>query len=247
MYTHHRFDHEYPVPGVAVSRYVVCAVPRSGSSLLCELLMLSGLAGAPTEYFDRTQMDRFMQQWDVPDLAGYLQQLQHRKTGPNGLFGAKLHHGQMIDVFGPDGLGAALPDLRAISITREDRVAQAVSYSLASQTGRWASTHTPDRVRPRYRRSEIARLLSEIEAQDSGWDRWYERHGVEPLRVVYEELVEDPWGHVEQVLAFLGVRSALPSPLPVPTLEAQADVRSRRWSRRFRSARGATRRGPGDS
>lgn len=247
MYTHHRFDHEFPAPEVPLSCYVVCAVPRSGSSLLCELLMLSGLAGAPTEYFDRTQMEQFMGQWHVQDLAGYLHELQLRKTGPNGRFGAKLHHGQMLDVFGPDGLRDALPDLRAVSITRSDRVAQAVSYSIASQTGRWASTHAAGRARPRYRRAEIAQLLGEIEHQEAGWERWYERSGVAPFRIVYEDLIEDPWGHVARVLEFLGVDPALPSPLPTATLQAQADRRSRRWCRRFRSSRATTRSGSGDS
>src|SRR5215212_4925645 len=32
--------------------YLVCATPRSGSTLLCELLGSSGVAGTPAEYFE---------------------------------------------------------------------------------------------------------------------------------------------------------------------------------------------------
>src|SRR3954447_11167479 len=32
--------------------YLVCATPRSGSTLLCELLKSTGLAGRPAEYFE---------------------------------------------------------------------------------------------------------------------------------------------------------------------------------------------------
>src|SRR4051794_11021098 len=32
--------------------YLVCATPRSGSTLLCELLTSTGVAGRPAEYFE---------------------------------------------------------------------------------------------------------------------------------------------------------------------------------------------------
>lgn len=231
MYTHHRFDHEYPPHPGPVVPYVVCSVPRCGSSLLCELLLLSGLGGAPTEYFDRQQMEEFMRRWEVDDLAGYVGQLRARKTGPNGVVGVKVHHRQMADL-APDRLEDLLPGLRAVSITRGDHVAQAVSYSIALQTGRWASTHVGSSARPRYSRSEIRRLQDEIEIDEQGWEDWYARSGVTPLRVTYEELVADPWGTVSSVLAFLGVDAPLPDPRPEPTLRPQADRRSRRWVRR---------------
>ena len=33
-------------------RYLVCGAPRTGSTLLCHSLWLSGRAGRPDEYFD---------------------------------------------------------------------------------------------------------------------------------------------------------------------------------------------------
>ena len=38
--------------------YLVCSIPRSGSSLLCELLGGTGLAGAPAEFFHPDKMRR---------------------------------------------------------------------------------------------------------------------------------------------------------------------------------------------
>ncbi len=32
--------------------YLVCATPRSGSTLLCEALLATGVAGRPREYFE---------------------------------------------------------------------------------------------------------------------------------------------------------------------------------------------------
>src|SRR4051794_33551393 len=43
-------------PSVSSSRptcsYLVCATPRSGSTLLCEALKSTGVAGVPEEYFE---------------------------------------------------------------------------------------------------------------------------------------------------------------------------------------------------
>ena len=65
MYSHHKFGHEWqgsPAPHVS---YMVCALPRSGSSLLCDVLARTELAGAPTEYFDLEQMRAFAREWRV--------------------------------------------------------------------------------------------------------------------------------------------------------------------------------------
>lgn len=55
VYAHHKLDHEFERTQTTLS-YAVCALPRSGSSLLCELLFDTGLAGAPAEYFDAQQL-----------------------------------------------------------------------------------------------------------------------------------------------------------------------------------------------
>jgi LPS sulfotransferase NodH len=237
MYTHHRFDHEFPRPSVPVRAYALCSVPRSGSSLLAELLCLTGVAGAPTEYFDREQADTFLDRWGV-SADGYVAELVARKTSPNGRFGIKVHHHQMVEWFGERGMVEVWPDLRAIAITRLDRVAQAVSWARAEQTGWWASTHRAS-GRSRYDHGHIARLLARIEAEERGWADWFEATGIEPLRITYEELVGDQAATVGRVLAHLGVDP--PPELPAPTLVRQADEASLAWAARFRAERG---RGP---
>src|SRR5204862_7996684 len=42
-----------PVAPASPSRsYLICATPRSGSTLLCEALKAGGIAGIPEEYFE---------------------------------------------------------------------------------------------------------------------------------------------------------------------------------------------------
>lgn len=107
--------------------YLVCATPRSGSTLLCETLTNTGLAGYPKEYFEalketgipRAPSDYFrkaenaglrelantyvLQETATPVLAGfanyaeYLASVLEKGTTPNGVFGAKLMWGYLED------------------------------------------------------------------------------------------------------------------------------------------------------
>ncbi len=107
--------------------YLVCATPRSGSTLLCEALTNTGLAGYPKEYFEalketglpRSPRDYFKKtsNRELLDLIGnysrgdnaapiltgftsysdYLTNALEKGTTPNGVFGAKLMWGYLED------------------------------------------------------------------------------------------------------------------------------------------------------
>lgn len=219
--------------------YAVCSVPRSGSSLLCELLCLSGVAGAPTEYLDATQEAEFRRVWGVDDTAAYLRALVDRKTSPNGVFGLKVHFDQMADSLGERDLAEVLPGLSVVYIRRADALAQAISYTIARQTEQWASTHEAV-GRPRYRRSSIEESLRQIGLDEQRWERWFDDHRLDPLRIDHAELVARPWETVQLVLDHVGVNER-PDTSAVATLERQSGVRSRLWGARFRAGT-ATRR-----
>ena len=97
--------------------YLVCSIPRSGSSLLCELLGGTGLAGAPAEFFHPDKMAALQQRWGVEGLDDYLRELFARKTSPNGVFGTKAHWGQYKPLFGEADPRTVLPDPRLVFIT----------------------------------------------------------------------------------------------------------------------------------
>jgi LPS sulfotransferase NodH len=102
-------------PRVDGTAYLVCATQRSGSTLLCELLKGTDVAGVPDEYFESlraTGMPRQPRQYfEVPscahiaenlapldvgrperpgEFAGWFAYVLGRGTGRNGVFGAKM-------------------------------------------------------------------------------------------------------------------------------------------------------------
>jgi trehalose 2-sulfotransferase len=115
--------------------YLVCATPRSGSTLLCEMLRATGLAGCPAEHFEalrRTGLPRQPREYfeGVADPA-VLELLPAPETGsastepapawrerilrqgrtPNGAWGGKLMWGHVPELLGHarelDGLAGA--------------------------------------------------------------------------------------------------------------------------------------------
>ena len=230
MYTHHKADHEFPPAEPRIS-YMVCSVPRCGSSLLCELLCNTEVAGAPTEFFDPELMGRFRERWGSSSDEEYAAQLLRKKTTPNGVFGLKVHWGQLGHLPGGDP-DALFPGLRYVHMQREDAVRQAVSWVRAIQTNQWASSHEA-RGEPVFDAEQIAFYLEVIRKEGASWEQYFGQRSITPHRVVYERLVAQPGETLGSVLDFLGV----PGPVAVASapleLEQQADALTDEWVERY--------------
>jgi trehalose 2-sulfotransferase len=102
------------------SSYIVCATPRSGSTLVCHALADTGVAGLPEEYFEalrhsgrpRRPEEYFLgvkdqsigsepaprsPLWSRAAYDRYLEWAFEAGTTPNGIFGAKLMWGYFGD------------------------------------------------------------------------------------------------------------------------------------------------------
>jgi LPS sulfotransferase NodH len=136
-------------PSAAV---VLCALPRSGSSLLAELLYGTGVVGYPGEWFWSRERERLWREWGVDSHAAYLGRVLARGTAPNGVFAAKVMWGQLDEFLlyarrvcadsSSDDLAvieALLPQPSFVWVRRHDTVAQGVSWVKANQTGQWRS------------------------------------------------------------------------------------------------------------
>jgi LPS sulfotransferase NodH len=225
------FEFERTEPRAA---YLVCSIPRSGSSLLCELLGSTGLAGAPAEFFHPDKMAALQGRWGVDGLDDYLGELLARKTSPNGVFGTKAHWGQYEPLFGESDPRTVLPGLRLVFITRRDRLRQAVSWVRALQTLEWVTEVSPPVKRPEvFDHEHITQKLGRIDREEDVWESLFDRHGIEPHRVVYEDFIERQEQTVRGVLDLLGVDAPADLSLPPPVLDRQADERTDEWVERY--------------
>ena len=238
--------HEQP------AKYVICTAPRSGSWMLCSLLTQTGVAGLPREFFgptmtEESRSNRLLAR--AHDLTEHIPRVLAAATTPNGVCGLKLtaqqaeiFHRRASDDAGrafaslKEAFDAVLPGVRYIFLTRENKVAQAISFYRATIDQVWQKQVGQPRVeRPiPYDRYSIQRCYQEGLAAEAYWDGYFRKHGIEAHRVSYEALTTDYEREIRAVLAFLG----LPADTRVlpPETAKLAGAESLAWEREFRAS-----------
>ena len=225
--------------------YIVAATPRTGSSLLCEGLAATGVAGYPAEVFAPDFREVWYQHWSLArdcSFKDYVRSAIHHGTTPNGVFGLKIQW-MHVSVLGRDyGLGENLdplmllfPNSRFVNIVRHDRRAQGISWFRAIATNEWyrlkkSSPTNPPRT-PEFDRVTICLLEREIQRQQCAWEEYFASRGIRPLVLNYETLAQDYRGQIGRTLEFLEVDQQKAALIPEPRLAVQRDELSRMWHR----------------
>ena len=242
--------------------YVICATPRSGSTLLCDLLADTAVAGQPDSFFRVASLEWWAGYLEVSmDAWGdqlafdesYLAAVLAEGAGAGATFGMRLmwrdfdHLAQNLARLRPglrrerDRFDATFGPTRYIHLSRADKAAQAISLIRAEQTGLWhVNEDGSERERQHpaqaavYDAAAIARQLAEFEAHDLAWNQWFSRQNIDPLRICYEDLAREPAAVMVDILAFLGLDPA-PAQAVRPSTRKLADGDSRDWLQRFRA------------
>jgi LPS sulfotransferase NodH len=221
-----------------VGSYLLCGTPRTGSTLLCDLLRSTGVAGRPESYFRQPDEAAWRTRLGVPPAAGYrafAAAVARAGTTPNGVFGARVMWGSLDRVvaeLGPaetdlQALESAFGPLQLIHLRRDDAVAQAVSWARAEQTGYWQHGDTATTT-PRLDVDQIDALVRTVHEHEAAWADWFARQGVRPHHLTYEELVRDPGAAVRGILTHLGL-STPDGWMPVLRHRRQADDLNASW------------------
>jgi trehalose 2-sulfotransferase len=278
--------------------YLICATPRSGSTLLCAALDDTDIAGHPEEHFEvlletgrpRQPRDYFQRSndpevwallddpefqdvlgeyggryvehpavrdpsWSPPDFEGLLGEALRRGTTKNGVLGTKIMWAYfrdfvrlarrtpgLEDVRPCEVPAAVLPNLsRFVWIQRRDTTRQAVSLWKALQTQEWRRDSDVEAGGKdlRFNFAAISHLKLRIDEHNAAWGAFFGDCGVEPVKVVYEDLVDDYGGTVSRVVRETGI----PVPegfAPVePKMKRQADDLSEEWVRLYNEGKAA--------
>lgn len=194
--------------------YLIAFTLRNGSTLLCDYLTQNGM-GSPTEYFQYPfgEANRWAYQaLGVPtdDFVGYLREL--RAQAPNGIFGAKLtwdhklvllENARRLDPKIQE-LEDLFPGVKWIFVQRRDKIAQAISLWRAVKTGRWHSLDPKvENAQLEYDYFGIIWHLFTILFDEYLWEDYFQRRGLQPATVYYENLVRDPNNTIMQLVNYI--------------------------------------------
>jgi LPS sulfotransferase NodH len=225
--------------GNCTGRYVICSIPRTGSTLLASALTATGVAGAPIELLHEDFLAAYEQRLGLPPVPteDYWRFFEARRTTPNGVFGAKIQIHHLAAVAPTTQEQAALLQRfdRLIHISRRNKIAQAVSWEKAYQTQAFSSKmqkQLGDSISPpTYDAASIAERLTRVLQGEQQWEEIFQRLGWSPHRVVYEDLVADYAGTIRRTLQVLDL--PVPDGDLCPQSERQADAINEEWIARF--------------
>lgn len=224
------------------SAFFICAVPRSGSTLLCDLLQTTGVAGNPIEYGIEENEPVWRHTQGFCDHRAYFIHFAHRLcvTG-NGIFAAKLMFRQMtsfvadlkryksIDSGGLiETLDFAFGRPRYVQVLRRDRERQAISLVRAEQTGAWASPQTASRP-SEYDPGQLDRTVALLLQLEKYWDEALaDVDASRKLTLHYEDIVGDIEGTLSSLLGWLQITDS-PKPFKPPSMQRQSDAVTEEW------------------
>jgi len=244
--------------------YVICCTPRSGSHFFADGLISTGVAGRPREVFprklvadDAAARDALLTQsppessYDDELDAAYVRTILEQGTTPNGIFGTVIHWFQLNDAvrriqaylqskdFTPhEALSGSFPNLSYIWLRRQDKIAQAVSWYKAIETGQYvklqgAVTDHKQKASLEFNYDRIKTYWSALRSFDNGWRFFFEANKINPLTIYYEDVCKDYSGSVVTALEFL--KLSLPNGFnPKSQFLKIANNESRQWAEKFR-------------
>jgi len=228
------------------TNYVICSSQRSGSTLLCDLLAKTGLAGNPIEYFD--DLFNILSEENLIHYKDFIRKFSLFNQADNGVFGSKIHWYQyekferMIRkdpscryISREKVLEDIFPNLFYIYITRQDHLKQAISLLKATQTNFWHQIK--ESVQPReeleYNFIEINKCLQRVKWQDRSWRKFFKRYKIRPFVVEYESFIKNQKQVCRQVLEFIGLAVSKDWEIPRASYEKMADKISDQWYEQY--------------
>lgn len=212
--------------------YAICFVGRGGSNLLCEYLTSTGVLGRPLEYFNAAGRRMFGDPGFPEEPEKQIDRILTSGATDNGIYGLKISPGQFDVAAKAIPWTTMLPDLAFVALRRRDLLGQAISMARAVQTGQWRSTMAA-KTAPAYDGERIRECLRMVTRDYVRWDMYFARNGIDPLVLVYEDLVADPQSEVDKVARLFGLGGRAPVKMELTELEIQRDAITEDWKLRF--------------
>ena len=241
---------------IPTQSYRIWFSQRNGSTLLCKMLELTGIAGAPGEFFNVMENESLCEKYQVSTYEGLKHAIWSAGTRENGVFGMKhsMHRTRYEKIYvelkrlrnipsdqvisEEELLGPFFPNCKHIFLTRRNKIRQAVSWWKAIQDNNWhmkpedTYAAAPGFYENKYDYEAIKHLFQEASLRECAMQDYFSKFRINPLTLVYEDMVTDMKGTVLQVLDYLNISGD-----PVfgenyyqPTANEQSEI----WVQRFR-------------
>lgn len=218
-------------PAAPSKTIIIASTPRSGSHMLGHSMTKTNAMGAPFEYCNSANLQQWRKILGVEDVRDVLRAIMARRTSPNGVFAIKLHHDHLAVLGGLDGAMDFFPNPHFVQICRGNLLKQAISMSVAQQTGVWISEQAGNGRKAVYSQPQITRNLRYLASQVAKWQAELAARGLPVLTVEFNQVATD----VSAVLARLATHCGIDDfqTIVAPPTIRQSTSRSDEWVDRY--------------
>ncbi len=222
---------------ISRKNYIICFTERSGSTMLCSLLKETGVLGMPEEYINpRDVMQSYLEKYRVSDISQYINILRHCQVCENGIFGMKTCFMDFEPLINQQIIGRSINPVKFIYLTRQDIILQAISAHVARSSGVWHVAESGiAEPECEYDETAILNHVDRLLYERSQWERFFSFYSVEPLRITYEEVLENVEGVIKKILSFLGEDVQINVALSMAATQKIGGERNQAWADRIRS------------
>jgi LPS sulfotransferase NodH len=237
---------------------LICAHPRSGSTLLGEAIHFAGGLGCPLEYFHRGFRPSFERRWEIQGIDALVAAVQSRRTDPNGTMAVKLFWQDVEEItheldpvrfpkssaWADDtdpqlyrdrwaSIAHIFPNPVFLHLERHDRLRQAASSLAAVQSGQWRTIPASgEGMGDRDAAYDRERMIAHVALADYArghWARFFAALGEKPYALSYEDMDRDYAGTIAGVLRHLGSTA----PVPPMRMRRQSDTQTESFVLQF--------------
>lgn len=228
-------SHDFPRMHEPSKILIIASTPRCGSHMLGHALHETSGFGFPLEYVNPVNLAEWRKRLGIVDLQRVLVEIQRRRTSPNGVFGIKIHYSHIKQFGGFHNLLKVFPEAFYILLSRSDLVMQAVSMSVARQTGAWISGQRPDTNDPEYDFDQINECLRRIIHDNACWRYVLAANGCKNIETSFEDVRNHLAQFVDALASFMKVEIDQ-SKIPQGQVTVkQGNEMNREWARKFTS------------
>lgn len=226
-------SHDFPKVEKPSKILIIASTGRCGSHMLGHALHKTNSFGFPLEYTNPSNLAEWKKRLEIDDFQGVMTEIQRRRTSPNGVFGIKIHYPHIKQFGGFANLVKLFPNAHYVLLSRKDALKQAVSLSMASQTGVWISGQKPVNDNPTYDFEHIDKCLRQTILNNSSWRYTLAASGCNYIEMDFDQVCNNPVQSIENIASFVGIEIE-PNEIPKEQVtKKQGKGINKEWAMKF--------------
>jgi trehalose 2-sulfotransferase len=183
--------------------YLLAFSNRTGSNLLAEYLRSTNVFSGFGEQLNHQSVLALSKTLGAVSFPDYLAKVTAKFGNDKSIYGFKASWSQLLMLL-RCRIDRMYTGIKIIHLTRTDAVAQAVSFSIASQTKRWTSLQNGEVANPQFDFDDINMRLDASLLSAEAIAATCSLFMIPRLHLCYEELTKDPRGTMLKVGEFCG-------------------------------------------